>query len=440
MNSQTVLLHPRPYAHHSGYLIVLPLLQPEHLNPALPIEIWTQIFQEIGFGLQGTHLLSALLVCKKFKDIVLPLLYSRVSFIHYHALEKFSQRIHDAEAKWDSLRRVPYSAPGRWVQSLDVSGLELYKHSAGRPLVEDLVDNMELMALRLDSLLSNLFPVLPFLSEFLMTPHFIFSRRALTSLNERQSVNNLRSLRGIFYIPSHVIPREALVDLLRNCPNLEDLEVIGPGIDPTDYDLMTLWYGQAPFPPSFEPLYLPKLRELTLLASFQLSPLMLCLLATPLPSLTKLTIAPDDDIPSSVSSPFISSHGKTLRSLLLLTQKSWPTRLHASPSTLFQTSPELRHLSLELPLPSLELTEDHYLEILSIPKPSHDSWALISRLLSHLPSLKAVRIRDVKWLRKGMGLRAMETGVQGEMREWRRRLARRGIRVLDGEWKDADSI
>ncbi|KAJ4477948.1 hypothetical protein C8R41DRAFT_897101 [Lentinula lateritia] len=440
MNSQTVLLHPRPYARHSGSLILLPLLQPRHISAALPTEIWTQIFEVIDHGHKSTHLLSVLLVCKKFKDIVHPLLYSRVSFQHFHALEKFSNRINDAESKWDSLRRVPYSAPGRWVQSLDVSRLELYRHIPRHHLLENPLDNMELMALRLDSLLSNLFPVLPFLSEFLMNPKFIFSCRAFMSLNERNGVNKLRSLRGIFYIPSHGIPREALVDLLRNCPNLEELEVIGPDIDASEHDVMSLWYGQAPSPPSFEPLYLPKLRELTLLASLQLSPLMLCLLSTPLPSLTKLTITPYDDIPSSGSSIFIFSHGGTLQSLLLLTRKSWPTRLHPSPSTLLQTSPTLRHLSLEIPLPALELTEDHELEILSIPKPSHDSWILISRLLSHLPSLKAVRIRDIKWLRRGMGPRAMEAGVQGEMREWRRRLARRGVRVLDGEWQDADSV
>jgi len=44
----------------------------------------------------------------------------------------------------------------------------------------------------------------------------------------------------------------------------------------------------------------------------------------------------------------------------------------------------------------------------------------------------------VRWLRKGMGLRAQEAGVQGEMREWRRRLLRRGIRVLDAEWKECE--
>jgi hypothetical protein len=31
----------------------------------------------------------------------------------------------------------------------------------------------------------------------------------------------------------------------------------------------------------------------------------------------------------------------------------------------------------------------------------------------------------------------LETGVQGEMRNWRRRLDRRGVKVLDAAWKES---
>ncbi|KIK70563.1 hypothetical protein GYMLUDRAFT_103208, partial [Collybiopsis luxurians FD-317 M1] len=428
MSSQTMLLHPRPYSRSPSALLLLPLLPMKQSNVTLPPEIWGQIFEFVDTGQNSAHLLSVMFVCKRFKDIVEPLLYSHVSFEHYSSLEKFSYRIHAAD-KWDSLGRFPHSSPGRWVKSLDVSRIELYKTVPKLPLLEDPLDNMEIMTLRLDSLLTHLFPLVPFLSSFSMNPSFIFSRRALMSLNERDGADRMTVLRGIFYLPSKGMPREALVQLLRSTVNLEELEVIGPDIDPVE-----LWYEQTPLPPAFDPLCLPKLRELTLLSSLQSSPLMLSLLSTPLPSLRKLTITPYDDIPASTSSFFIHTHGQPLRSLLLLTRKSWPTRLHTSPTNLLQTAPILRHLSLELPLPALELKEDHCLEILSIPKPSHESWNLISRLLPYLPSLKVVRIRDVKWLRKGMGQRAMETGVQGEMREWRRRLARRNILLLDSEW------
>ncbi|KAE9409164.1 hypothetical protein BT96DRAFT_583303 [Gymnopus androsaceus JB14] len=434
----TVLLHARPYARFPSALILVPLLAPPK-QLTLPTEIWTQIFEMMELGDRSSHL-SAMLVCKNFKDIVQPLLYSHVSFSRYSSLESFCKRIHDADSRWDSLRRIPFSAPGRWVQSLDVSRLELRKPTKHR-LYEDPFDNTEILALRVDSLLTNLFPLLPFLSVFSMNPTFSFSRRACISLTERHGVGKLRSLRGIYYVPSHGMPRDPLLDLLQNCPNLEELEVIGPDIDPLEHDTTYLWYDGQVLPLDLPAMCLPKLQVLTLLACLQASPLMLSLLSTSLPSLTKLTITPFHDIPSSTSSLFIASHGETLRSLLLLSRrKSWPSHLYTSPTNILQTSPNLRHLSLEVPLPAIELTEEHSLEILSIPKPSLDSWALISRLLPHLPSLKAVRIRDVKWLRKGMGPRAMETGVQGEMREWRRRLARRGVRILDSEWKDADSV
>jgi hypothetical protein len=32
--------------------------------------------------------------------------------------------------------------------------------------------------------------------------------------------------------------------------------------------------------------------------------------------------------------------------------------------------------------------------------------------------------------------KALEAGVQGEMHEWRRRFARRGVRLVDGDWRD----
>jgi hypothetical protein len=40
----------------------------------------------------------------------------------------------------------------------------------------------------------------------------------------------------------------------------------------------------------------------------------------------------------------------------------------------------------------------------------------------------------VRWLRHGMNSHAQEAGIQGEMKAWERRLARRGIRLLDDNW------
>lgn len=293
----------------------------------------------------------------------------------------------------------------------------------------------------LDSLLTTLFPLVPFLAYFAINPSFVLSRRAISSLASREGAANLRSLEGLSYVPpiSPIPDEDPFVNLLRCCPNLETLEIIGQGLDPVElefnFEVMNL-----PAMDSFSPIYLPNLRVLTFL-SMHTSPLMLALLYSPLPSLEKLKITPYDDIPypASLVSTFTSAHGAKLRSLLLFTPKSWPTRLHPSPHSLLQSSPNLRHLSLEKPLPVLSVIDTHPLMIISIPRPNVEFWRVLEGLFPRLPNLTVVRTRDVRWLRKGMTSMAQEAGVQGEMREWRRRLSRRGIRVLDADWNDNES-
>ncbi|OBZ68398.1 hypothetical protein A0H81_11639 [Grifola frondosa] len=166
---------------------------------------------------------------------------------------------------------------------------------------------------------------------------------------------------------------------------------------------------------------------------------MFTLLHSSLPALRHLTITPYDDVsvPTSLFSQFIDVHGEKLTSLHLYTVKQWPTALFPSPTTLLQTCFNLYHLSLELPLPVLSLSSDylrHSLQILSIPRPDAEFLNALEALLPKLPSLQFVRTRDVRWLRSGMSSRAQQAGVQGEMVAWRKRLARRGIQLVDSEW------
>jgi len=260
----------------------------------------------------------------------------------------------------------------------------------------------------------------------------------MASLGERDGAGNLRRLEGITYTFGLFsnLTNDPLVRLLRYCTHLEELDLLGQGPDPADLDSML----QAPdvnLPESFVSLDLPNLQTLSML-SMHTSPLMLALLSSPLPGLKKITLTPYDDIdyPAGLISRFITVHGRKLRSMLLFTPKCWPTRLHPSPTTLLITSPNLRHLSLERPIPKLTLFSPHPLRILSIPRPDSDSWGLLETLMRHLPNLAVLRIRDVKWLRQGMNLQARETGVQGEMREWRKRLSRYGVQLLDADWSD----
>jgi len=373
-------------------------------------------------------------VCKVFTEITLPLVYSQVQISTIISVEKFCLHLHSADSKWDSIRRIPYSTPGRWVLVLDLSDLPFTSQSD---------------AFLLDSLLTRLFPLLPFLAHFSLNPMFVLSRRAAGSLALREGTINIRGLEGITHVhtsSSDTWDEDHLVQLLRRCPNLERLEVIGRGFDPMDFE-DTFQNQSTMLLDSFTPLHLPHLHTLTLL-SMPSSPILLSLLRSPLPSLRKLTITPYDDIPQPAShvSEFITTHGQSLGSLLLFTPRAWATRLYSSPITLLHTSPKLRHLSLEFPCPEITLPPSqgrgsvisHPLEILSIPRPTAGFWKHLERLLPHLPSLRAVRARDVRWLRQGMSSPAQSAGVQGELRDWARRLAPRGVKVLDADWKVSD--
>lgn len=360
------------------------------------------------------------------QEIALPLLYSSVRITQLSGLDKFHKRLHTAHQKWDSIRRIPYSSPGRWVQRLDVSELA-FEGQAG--------------ALHLDTLLTEIFPLIPLLSSLSVNPAFVLSRRALSSLSDREGAVNLRSISGLSYVlPSTPLPdADPFVQLLRQCPGLEVLVVVGQGLDPTELEFD---FSSDDFPSmsAFIPLQLPKLRILSLF-SMHSSPLMLALLHSPLPSLRKLAITPYHDIPypASLATSLIANHGPQLTSLLLFTPKSWPTRLHPSPPNILTLAPNLNHLSLEAPLPLLVLTELHTsLRILSIPRPRADFWKTLERLLPLMPNISVLRARDVRWLKPGLSNMAQGTGVQGEMHVWKQRLHRRAIRFLDADWREYD--
>lgn len=337
-------------------------------------------------------------------------------------LAKLSTRLHAADKQWDSIRRIPYSAPGRWVQTLDLGLLR-----CSSP--EDV--------LLLDAVLNQVFPLVPFLTDLIVNAHTAFSRRVLFTFTYRDGVQNLRVLKGVQLITSARVHEDPFVELLRACTRLEELEVLGTGIDTNDLDEPhdALVNGPAP---GFFPLHLPFLRKLVAL-SMPSSPALYALLYSPLPALRHLTLTPYDEtsVSASLVPRFIAAHGPKLTSLHLYTVKQWPTTLFPSPATLLDICPSLKHASLELPLPTLTLSRatQHGLEILSIPRPKPEFLRVLEGLLPRLPRLRFVRARDVKWLREGMSSRAQQAGVQGEMLLWRRKLKRRGIQLLDAEWK-----
>lgn len=360
----------------------------------------------------------------------MPVFYSSVSIVSLPGLEQFFHHLKQCDSKWDSIRRSPYSAPGRWVQVLDLSLIPVCSKTADM--------------LHQDSLLTQLFPLVPFMSHLMLNSDYPLSRRAVVSLTNRAEIRNLRSIEGFRYIPwSSSMEEDVTVHLLQQAHGLESLEIIGPGVDPLGSEV-TWGDDKLELRPSFQPLYLPNLHCITL-ESMHSSTLMFALLNSPLPSLSKLTLTPYEGYPNSLVSQFIQRHGAQLRTLVLFTPKAWPTLLHRSPTTLLLDCPSLRHLSLETPLPTLTLSspdheplKQHPLEILSISRPTTVFYKTLDHLLPSLPKLKAVRARDVRWLRKGMTMHAQAAGVQGELREWSRRLRGKGVRVLDADWKDCE--
>ena len=374
--------------------------------------------------------------------------YSRVWIRSLWQLDRFTARLHAADKQWDSLRRIPYSIPGRWVRDLDLSGLDC-RHTS----------------LAVDELLTKLFPLLPFMNTFVLNTTMTPSRRAFAALAFRDGCQHLKTLKGIQAPMTHPIDRanspelapenDPLVQLIRNSPGLEEVEIHGPGFDLLEVDVASQLAdglppaetkGEELIPQINNPLKLDSLKSLSILSTHT-SPLMLVLLSSELPSLQRLAVTPYDDIPYPMSlvSKFIQIHGSTLRSLHFYTPKdTWPTVSHPSPADILLTCPNLTHLSLEFPLPELKLpssnhaSDPHPLQILSIPRPNQRCYQAVNAIVSSLKNLRVVRTRDVRWLRRGIATQAMETGTQGEMREWRRRFALRGVTLLDADMNRDD--
>ena len=372
--------------------------------------------------------------------------YSRVWIRSLWQLERFTAKLHAADKQWDSLRRIPYSIPGRWVQDLNLSGVDC-RH----------------ISLAVDELLTRLFPLLPFMATFTLNTTITLSRRALAALTFRDGSQHLKSLKGIQApitdplnqapYSEFIVDNDPLVQLIRNSASLEEVEIHGPGLDFLEMDLTPLLAladtlppveleEEEPVPQMSNPPKVNNLKTLSILSTHA-SPLMFALLSSQLPSLQRLAVTPYDDLPYPMSlvSKFIQLHGSTLRSLHFYSPKdTWPTVSHTSPPDILFTCPNLTHLSLEFPLPELKIPRGnpHPLQILSIPRPNQRCYQTVSAVVSSLENLQVVRTRDVRWLRRGITSQAMETGTQGEMREWRRRFASKGVRLLDADMSRGD--
>ncbi|KAH9977307.1 hypothetical protein BGW80DRAFT_845474 [Lactifluus volemus] len=454
----TIFLRPRPLARSPGSFILLPLLpHPRPLKP-LPPEVWSKVLSYVIDDGEDSRMAvperrvffrdkwRLLFVCKSWVDVILPLLYSRVHIFTVSALQKFAAHLCASDQRWDSIRRIPYSTPGRWVQMLDLTEMML-------------VHSTDLLSV--DSNLVRIFPLLPFLRNLYLIPEMLLSNRALVALQCKDGISELRSLKGLKvsvsseqgsfqpFVPS----LDTVINLLRHCPRLEQLEIIcvvtaNSELDPDiDLDPSALQNDESLLPP----LHLPYLKFLCLFA-IPICPLFRILLHTPLPALRRLVVTPCGDLYSPQLSTLLSAHGCNLTSLRINIPR-YPLPILSTgtgdppPWSVLTSCPELHRLTLNYPLPSLTLPaappvpgvpppQPHPLRVLTIPRPNARFLRGLEVLLPRLPSLTVIRVRSVRWLRAGVSGKALEAGVQGEMHEWRRRFLRRGVRLVDGEWRD----
>jgi len=295
----------------------------------------------------------------------------------------------------------------------------------------------------------------------------LLSNRVLTALQSKDGIGELRSLKGVtLSVPVGNTPDQSLgaspdavVRLLGNCPRLEQLEIACA--DANDLELEPIvdldfssFRDEAAVTLS-PPLHLPNLKFLCL-STVPTGSQFLTLLRTPLPSLRHLVVAPHSDRHIAQLSALLATKGRSLISLRINTPRHLPTSTDDVPAPPLLTScPELHYLALDQQLlPVLTLLEPaldvggggdgegsgssrpHPLRVLTIPRPNARFLREVEALLPHLPSLTVIRARAVRWLRPGVSEKASEAGVQGEMHEWRRRFARRGVRLVDGDWRD----
>ena len=314
-----------------------------------------------------------------------------------------------------SLRRIHYSTPGRWVTSLD---LTLFSHLTPSQY------------LKFDKLISQLFPVIPFLSQLILHPTISLTRQAMQSLADSQTVRNLKQVRGI-HVPSHphasVHQSEALTSLLRSCVNLQHLELLGSGWDPdTDLPDPEVVYS----PPK---IALPRLQSMSIL-HIPFSPVLHALSRAELPNLRALTISIYTEIDGSDATRFLEAHAANLTTLVLAPAQTWPPTTTRIPTNILIICPNLRYLSLPSTPTSLALEPPpaeapSKLTVLSVPRPNTEFLRDVIEPL--LPALREVRVREVRYLTKSMGTGAAGAGSSAAMLDWRRRLSRRGVVVLD---------
>lgn len=358
-----------------------------------------------------------------FQNIICPLFFTHPPLPSFSSFRTFTSILKISDKSWDSLRRIPYSTPGRWVQNVDLSRVTC--HTPTDRLI-------------FDSLLIDLFPLLPFLTELVLNGAVKLSRRSLSAFASKEGIEYLKVLKGVEWAPAlpwYSLSEDPLLSFLHVAKNLERLEVIGPGLQEDDFEVPELPIHQLNTPPPTPrpPLTLPNLHSLKLL-SLPNGPIIDAFIRAYIPRLFSLTITPYDNVISALTSDLVAAHGINLKHLTFCTPKSWPPLPCMTSPNILSMAPSLETLSLTFPLPALLIPQTpHPVRLIRLPRPNHlylsqlEAWLYIGLL----PKLKVVQMREIRWIRPGLSSRAAEAGVQGELKEWKLRLSRLNVHVLD---------
>ncbi|KAL5640367.1 hypothetical protein ACGC1H_007583 [Rhizoctonia solani] len=489
---EVLLLRPN----QKKLLLLCPLLPPsptltdravQGKRLRLPAEAWQRVLifamqaeddEGLCRGPTDAGKIRYLLVCKSFQTLATPILYSSVRIYTLRGLGLFADTLANADAKWDSIRRIPYSAPGRWVQSLSLAQLA------------------PCSSLAVDSKLVRALPIMPFLTTIELDGRYVMSWRVAALIP--RSLKVLRGIRvkeELRFEGLKSSEEDALTALVRSLPSLEELSVEGPGLDIEENEIFED-EGPLDSRQTQAHIELPNLKYLTLL-DCPYTPIYRMLIMASLPALRDLTltttptiqVAPPDPEQDAAHAPvvdftafsqptptsrFLAHHGSTVHRLSLVPGRQWPPSPAPAPEDLLLQCPEVRELTLCMPLPSRLLppesarargvapvspllarlalspepgarpltppspssapTSSYPLTTLIIPVPTHSFLTCLTNV--SLQNLREVRFSSAKWLRKGMGKTAQGAGVNGEMMRWRRELKRGGIKVLDSEGKE----
>jgi hypothetical protein len=352
------------------------------------------------------------------QEIALALFYTRVHLLSPSSLLSFALHLLNLDKKWDSLRQIPYSTPGRWIKYLNLSYIYVaLNYSNLRPGIRD---DIYLVTWAITWVIG----LMPYL-ETLMLPKYIPATcDVLNAVTLKDGIQDLRTL-NIGVISGEMM---ALAQLLHQATCLEYL-VVHFFMEGTE-DLPKTAISPTPL---ISTLHHEHLHHLEVTSMIPLD-FVTILSSGSYPTLCELHISPCSDIVF-----IMSSMGPSLISLTLLPDSSgWPPQPLTTPSSLLILCPNLKFLSLISLLLVLALMQPHPLKELSLPQPNISFFASLKLLFAKgcLPNLKRIFNQSIRYVCADLGARVMEAGVQGKMRYWQMRFKRRSIQLVDSQGWD----